>query len=158
MKIELHENSLRKLIRLLRHVADEVEAACDAEKAKNPSKQNNLRIVSEHDESVEELVKHYRKIHPNREKGIHSKHKSWKLLVKRLEQGYILKDLKKAVTENSKREWWVKHNRHSIWDIFGKNGNLDSFIQETKKEDNDAKRGYTFGSKSFTKGLKGFGD
>tara|TARA_R110001592_G_scaffold59206_1_gene179688 strand:- start:4886 stop:5380 length:495 start_codon:yes stop_codon:yes gene_type:complete len=164
MQINVNGNSLKKLVRLLRSLADELEKLCDENSLK--SKSSNLELVKKDNpktsklkESANLIVEHYAKIHPHREKGIGPKHKSYKLVMKRLTEGYSYDDLIKAIDNNSKKDWWVLHNRHSINDIFGKNGNLDSFIAFTEnKKDKDAKRGYSSGSKQFSKSLKGFGD
>ena len=153
MQIKINANSLKKLVKLLRNLADELEGMY-LEKKKAPSK---LRVVSQHDASIELIVEYYREIHPSRGRSVSPGHTDWKLINRRLDQGYSPEELKTAILENSKRQWWVNHNRHGIQDIMGKDGNLDSFIQKQKRG-TDAKSGYSSGSDKFSGNTKGFGD
>ena len=153
MKIDINANSLKKLVRLLRNLSDELEGLYVHNK-KEPTK---LRVVTQHDESVIAIVDYYREIHPSRGRALKLGHPDWKLINRRLEQGYSVQDLKAAILENSKRKWWVEHNRHGIKDIMEKDGNLDNFIKEQKRG-TDASSGYSFGSEKFGEDTKGFGD
>jgi len=153
MQININANSLKKLVRLLRQLGDELEGLY-LEQKKEPSK---LRVVSQHDASIDLIIDYYKAIHPSRGRSISPGHVDWKLIKKRLDQGYSAEELKTAILENSKRQWWVDHNRHGIQDIMGKDGNLDSFIQKQARGKN-ATSGYSFGSEEFGQGTKGFGD
>ena len=153
MQININANSLKKLVRVLRTLADELEGLY-LERKKETSK---LRVVSQHDASIELIVEYYRSIHPNRGRSISPSHSDWKLIKKRLDQDYSVEELKAAILENSKRKWWVDHNRHGIQDIMGKDGNLDSFI-EKQKRGADAKSGYSFGSEEFAGSTQDFGE
>ena len=154
MQININANSLKKLVRLLRNLSDELEGLYLEKKKEQTSK---LRVVSQHDASIELIVDYYRATHPSRGRSIAPGHTDWKLIKRRLEQGYSPEELKTAILENSTRKWWVEHNRHGIQDIMGKDGNLDSFIQKQKRG-KDAKTGYSFGSDNFGGDTKGFGD
>ena len=153
MQININANSLKKLVRLLRELGDELEGLYNQQK-KEPAK---LRVVSQHDASINSIVEYYREVHPSRGRSIESGHTDWKLINRRLEQGYSSQELKAAILENSKRQWWVDHNRHGIQDIMSKDGNLDSFIQKQRKK-KDAASGYSFGSEEFGNSTDGFGD
>ena len=137
--------------------SDELESVYQDKKATAKP----LRVVTQHDASIEDIVKYYQTIHPNRGRSIKPTHKDWKLIRKRLEEGYSANELKTAILQNSKIEWWVKHNRHGIEDIMKKDGNLESFIGSKSSNNlggNDAKRGYTSGSNEFGESYDGFGD
>ena len=155
MKISINANSLKKLVRLLRNLADELEALY----ADNKPSTKTLRVVSQHDASIQEIVKYYQSVHPSRGRSVKPEHKDWKLIRKRLEDGYSVAELKTAILQNSRTDWWVKNNRHGIEDIMKKDGNLESFINSKNNAGgNNAKRGYTSGSNQFGKGYDGFGD
>ena len=162
VKIDINANSLKRLVRILRNLAEELEGLYTEEKGiPMASAPGSLRIVPEMEAEVTEIISHYRDTHPTRGRSLSPKHKDWKLVLARLKQGYKVDELKTAISENAARQWWVDHNRHGLNDIMGKDGNLDSFIKEQKKTNaggNDAKRGYTSGSEEFNGELGGFGD
>ena len=161
MKIDINANSLRKLVRLLRNLADELERICKLDKGPDMATDKvvrKLKLVSGEDSSVQAIVSYYKEIHPTRGRAINSKHKDWKLIKSRLSQGYTESELKTAILENSKRQWWVEHNLHGIQNIMGKDQHLDSFIQENKRGTKNGETGYSPGSAEFSGDFKGFGD
>ena len=157
MQIDINANSLKKLVRLLRIVADELDAMCQSQKPVKTEKK--VTLVTEGDCRVDEIVSYYKTIHPRRARSVNPSHKDWKLIRKRLDDGYKPDELKTAILENSKRKWWVEQGRHGIFDIMGKDANLDSFIQPQAKGSIHGEHGYTAGSNEFSSSnVKGFGD
>lgn len=156
MKIDINANSLKKLVRIMRQVADELDEVCNSKREVKQS--NPVTLLTEHDERVQEIVTYYKDIHPRRARSISPTHKDWRLVKKRLEEGYKPDELKAAILENSRRKWWVTEGRHGIFDIMGKDANLDSFIQQQTKGGTNGEHGYTAGSKEFSNDVKGFGD
>jgi len=161
MKIDINANSLRKLVRLLRNLAQELETVCDLEKEKKAPKRPSLKLMVSNmpsDEQVLEIINYYRSIHPNRGRSISPKHKDWKLVRSRLTQGYKVEELKNAILTNSKDEFWVKRGLHGIDHIMKKDSNLDSFIQRKTKGVSNGESGYSAGSEEFGNDYKGFGE
>jgi hypothetical protein len=156
MKIDINANSLKKLVRLLRIVADELDAMCQENRAVKETK--TVALVTKDDAAVDDIVTYYKNIHPRRARSVGPSHKDWKLIQKRLNDGYKPDELKAAILENSRRPWWVEQGRHGIFDIMGKDANLDSFIQQRSKGGARGEYGYTAGSKEFNSTIKGFGD
>tara|TARA_R100000687_G_C6414207_1_gene147841 strand:+ start:302 stop:751 length:450 start_codon:yes stop_codon:yes gene_type:complete len=149
MKIDVNAKAIRRLAAYLRKTADEIESLIDPP-AKKP------KAKSKHLEDVKSIVSHYQETHPGRGRALNPDHPDWKLIEKRLVDGYKPDELKRAIIENARSDWWVKNGRHSVKDIFGKDGNLDNFI---KGESSNARYGYTSGSNDFCGDSRaGFGD
>lgn len=154
MKIDINLHTMKKLVRLLRELADSLEAVYT--KDAKPKEKANLSVVSKEDERVEEIVSHYRQIHKTRGKYLRPQHKDWKLIKKRLKE-YTVQQLKTAIDSNAKDEWWATHNRHGITDILGKEANLEKFVNDDGKGGSSAKSGYSAGSESFSEEHDSFG-
>ena len=146
MKIDINLHTMKKLVRLLRELADSLEAVYT--KDKKPKEKANLSVVSDEDTRVEEIVSHYKQTHRTRGKYLRPQHKDWKLIKKRLKE-YTVEQLKIAIDSNAKDDWWVMHNRHGITDILGKEANLEKFVNDDGKGGKNAKGGYSSGSESF---------
>jgi len=164
MKIDINANSLRKLVRLLRNLADELEKVCDLEKTKKEEKKENsafLQLVESKKPSNSdtcEVLKYYKEIHSDRGRAIGPKHAHYRLIKQRLGQGYKVEELKTAILENSKDEFWVKRGLHGLDHIMKKDSNLDGFIQKKPKEGKNGTGGYSSGSTEFDSDYNGFGD
>ena len=118
MKIDINANSLRRLVRLLRNLADELEEICDVNKAKKSKTfTERMTVVPDDESDVKEIVAYYLKIHPTRTRyanNLKSKHSDYKLIKKRLKQGYKVEELKAAILSNSREEFWVRQGLHGI--------------------------------------------
>tara|TARA_R100001082_G_scaffold22748_1_gene11039 strand:+ start:108 stop:593 length:486 start_codon:yes stop_codon:yes gene_type:complete len=160
MKIDINANSLRRLVRLLRHLADELEEICDVNKAKkNKTFTERLTVVPDEESDAKEVVAYYLKIHPTRTRyanNLKSKHSDYKLIKKRLKQGYKVEELKAAILSNSREEFWVRQGLHGIDHIMKKDSNLEKFIENSKGKKNAAS-GYSPGSQDFSGDSKDFG-
>tara|TARA_R110002020_G_scaffold386683_2_gene597473 strand:+ start:3115 stop:3564 length:450 start_codon:yes stop_codon:yes gene_type:complete len=149
MKIDVNAKAIRRLAGYLRKAADDLESLIDTPVPGKPKEK------SKHFEDIKLIVSYYQETHPGRGRAIKQDHPDWKLIEKRLKDGYKLDELKSAISENARSDWWVKNGRHSIKDVFGKDGNLDNFI----KGESGARYGYSAGSSSFRGDTsKGFGD
>ena len=160
MKIDINANSLRKLVRLMRTLADELEGLCDVNTENNKPKTftEQLMVAPDPDADIKKVVAYYLKIHPTRTRyanNLKSKHSDFKLIKKRLSQGYKVSELKAAILSNSTEDFWVKQGLHGIDHIMKKDSNLEKFIQS--KEKKDASTGYSPGSSSFKQDTEGFG-
>ena len=63
MKIDVNANSLRRLIRLMRTLADELENVCDKNKAtKSKGFVSALMAVPDDESDILEIIEHYKKI------------------------------------------------------------------------------------------------
>jgi len=163
MKVDINRNSLKKLIRQLRGLADEFQIAIEVEP---PSKKKPSNVIAmtpflaEAEAQTREVADYYKSIQPVRGKKLLAKSVEWNLISKRLKGGYSVSELKTAILANSKDPWWIEKSLHSITDIMKKENNLQRFIHASTdpKGGNDAKRGYNSGSKEFTDNTKGFGD
>ena len=165
MRITINAGSLKKLVRVLRDLASQLENLYISEEdpdVKAPARL--LRVVKETIKKpipdVQEVVDYYRSIHPKRERALGPKHKSWALIKRRIAEGYGVDELKTAILNNSKDDFWIKNNLHGIKNIMGNDSNLDKFIENEKKaKHHNAKIGYTSGSSEFGKtDIKDFGD
>ena len=161
MKIDVNANSLRRLIRLMRTLADELENVCDKNKeAKSKGFISALMAVPDDESDIIEIIEHYKKIHPGRKRyvlNLNSKHNDWKLIKKRLKQGYKVQELKSAISNNSIDDFWVKQGLHGIDHVMKKDSNLEKFINNPKRK-TDATSGHSSGSQDFSGDTKGFGD
>lgn len=164
MKIDINANSLRKLVRLLRNLADELEKVCDFEKSKKEVKKEQSTILklveskkSDNSDTCE-VLRYYKEIHSERGRAIGPKHAHYRLIKQRLAQGYTVEELKTAILENSREEFWVKRGLHGIDHIMKKDSNLDGFIQKKSKGGKNGESGYSSGSTEFNSDYKGFGD
>lgn len=158
MIIDINGNSVKKMVRMMRDLADELDKAVHLEQRTSKSKPKNVITIRE-SQDIQEVVDYYRSIHPTRGAKIASGHKEWKLICQRLRGDYSVGDLKKAILSNSKDPWWTERALNSVTDIMHKENNLQSFIHRhnNPKRGNDAKHGYTAGSTEF-EGTEGFGD
>jgi len=148
MKVDINPRAIKRLAAYLRKTADELDTLV-REPAVKPKKK------SKYLEEARAIVSCYQEAHPGRGRALSPEHPDWRLIEKRLDNGYKLDELKRAIVENARSDWWVKHGRHSVKDIFGKDGNLDNFI---KGESSNARYGYSAGSDDFRGDNTGFGD
>ena len=168
MKIDINANSLKKLVRVLRELSDQLENLyTDKKHIGSASNSSVISIVKDKplikatsvkktiEENTHAVAEYYKKLHPLRERALGPKHKSWAIIKKRLSDGYSADELKTAILNNSKDEFFKKNRLHGIKNIMGSDSNLDRFIQ---KEIPNAKCGYSSGSKQFNEGLEEFGD
>jgi len=163
MKVDINRNSLKKLIRQLRGLADEFQLAIEAEPPAKKTPSNVITMtpfLAEAEAKTKEVADYYKFIQPVRGKKLLAKSVEWNLISKRLKGGYSVAELMTAILANSKDPWWIEKSLHSITDIMKKENNLQRFIHANKnpKGSNDAKSGYTAGSKEFTDNTEGFGD
>ena len=162
MKIDINANSLRKLVRLLRNLAQELETVCDLEREKKDEKKKpSLKLMVSNMTTEDDVIKvigYYKLIHPKRGRSLGPKHKDWRLVRQRLTQGYKVEELKTAILENSRMAWWVERNLHGIQNIMAKDSNLDSFIQNKSKGAKNGENGYNSGSTEFGSSYEGFGE
>tara|TARA_R110002020_G_scaffold48480_2_gene138127 strand:- start:916 stop:1362 length:447 start_codon:yes stop_codon:yes gene_type:complete len=143
----------------LRSLSDDFYEIIANEEQKNPPKQKvpdviHLQRIGE----IREIVDHYKKVHPD-SKEIKSSSSSWKLIDKRLVDGYTVKELTLAIDNNCNPDlfdWWCNECRHAIKDIMGKENNLDTFINKKMRGKNGS-TGYSPGSDSFSGSTDGFG-
>ena len=157
MQININANSLKKLVRLMRLLANELESLYAQKKSESPTP---MVVISKNDSNTHLVVDYYKITHPNRGKGLNNKHKDWRLIRKRLDQGYSVKDLKRAIDGNFNMKFWKEKRLHGIQHIFGKDGNLETFISFGKNKDyeKDGKTGYNSGSTEWGSDFDGFGD
>ena len=91
----------------------------------NSSKDNLMHVRS--------VVGHYRKIHPGRGKHLTPKHKDWKLIQERLNEGFSAEDLCLAIDGNRIDKWHKNNRKHSIEYIFRNTTKTEDFIETARK-------------------------
>jgi|15BtaG_2_1085339.scaffolds.fasta_scaffold11371_1 hypothetical protein len=160
MLIEIHKNRLKKLAKQLRSLSDEFLKAIEEEEKINPPKTKVPNLIQLHrDGEIKEVLAHYKEVHP-KTREVKRNSASWKLVDKKLTDGYTVKELTLAIDNNCNPElsdWWCERGLHSISNVFGKDHNLDKFIH-AKKRGNNGNSGYSPGSEDFTGDAEGFGE
>jgi len=113
---------------------------------------------SEFDGKVINILDYYRKIHPGKGKGVKAGHRLWALIVSRLEEGYTVPDLKKAIDGNLICDWHKNNaSGHTLEYIFRDSTKVDGFIEKAKRGPKQEKEnGHHQGSSGFADGDRDF--
>ena len=161
MLIDIHKNRLKKMAKHLRQLSDDFYEIINADDKSNPPKQKVPDVIQLHRRNeIQQIVDHYKEKHPDREKNLKPASVSWKLIDKRLTDGYTAEELVLAIDNNSNPDlcpWWCGEYLHNIGNIMGKESNLDKFIN-IKPRGGNVQVGHSNGSSSFTDTTEGFGE
>jgi len=102
---------------------------------------------------VSKIVSYYRSVHPTRGKMLKPGSRDWKRIKSRLEEGFTIEELKKAVDGNKVCPWHTSHPAgYSAEYIFRNGTKVEGFIELANNGVKEQQVGHHKGSKEFTDG------
>lgn len=168
MTVELSDKNIKKLTRKMRELAQLMQDLGIIEVPRYGPVVPKLKIVKanaqlkkEDEAKAQEVLDHYKAVHPSRGKGVKPGHRMFKLIEARLDDGYSVSDLKTAIDGNKIEKWHAARAAgHGLDFIFRNSSKVEQFIEETKKPsegESNGKVGYNSGSNNFNGDTSGFG-